>query len=211
VCEELSLQVGDIIEFSGSDEVAKTHVLMNIVGQCILPKLLSGSEVDVVFISTDTKFNILTLVGVIKQKLRLLASRSDRIFIDSILDRFHLFEITSISNCCMVLRSLFHLPHGRIGALIVDDIGTLSWENKACTKKDPRLEDCVEMVKRFAQEREVVTVLSHFFPLIINDARPWLKPINYRYKLEQGHEGKNVKIQQLFPDNGKVYSCGVQL
>lgn len=203
------LQVGDIIEFCGTDESPKTEVLMSVIAQCILPKVVSGCEVDVIFISTDHKFNILTLVGVIEQKLKQSACNSDRTFLDSILDRFHLFQAPSISECCMVLRSLLHFPwmYGKIGAVVIDDVGTLSWENKMSTKKEPRLGDCVEMMKTFVQENEVLAILSHFSPLMNagHHAKPWLRSVNYRFKVERCSEGANVRIQQIFPDTGKLY------
>lgn len=207
MCEDLTLQVGDIIEFCGTDESSKTEVLISVIAQCILPKVVSGCEVDVIFISTNHKFNIITLVEVIEQKLKLSACNSDRTFLDSILDRFHLFQAPSIGDCCMVLRSLLHFPmmYGKVGAVVIDDVGTLSWENKMCTKNEPKLGDCVQMMKTFVQENEVLAIFSHFSPLpnAGHHAKPWLRSVNYRFKVEHCSEG--VRIQQILPDTGKFY------
>ena len=205
MCKDLTLEVGDVVEFTGSDE-PKTQLLMSVIAQCILPKVLSGCEVDVILISTNCKFNILVLLGVIEQKLKLSACNSDRTFLDSILDRFHLFEATSIGDCCMILKSLLNFPwvHDKTGSVvtIIDGIRTLSWENKICTNREPKLEDCLEMVKKFVEENESLAIFSNF-PPAANDkqycTKLWLRLVNYRFKLES--EGVNVRIQQIFPDS----------
>lgn len=205
MCEDFILQVHDIVEFIGPDE-PKTQLLMSIIAQCILPKVVSGCEMDVILICTHCKFNILMLLGVLEQKLKLSACNSDRTFLDSILDRFRLFEATSISDCCMILKSLLNfawLRSGKTGTMmtIIDGIGSLSWENKMSTKSEPKLEDCLEMVKKFVEQNESLAIFGNF-PPANNDgyyAKPWMKLVNYRFKLEL--EGVSVRIQQTFPNS----------
>lgn len=210
VCEDFMLKVGDVVEFSGSP---KLEVLMSIVAHCILPKVVCGCEMDAIFISTDRKFDIITLVRVIEHKLKLFACSSDRTFLDSILERLHLFQASSINDCCMVLRSLLHFPlmYGKIGTVIIDDVGLLSWENKMCTKKELKLGDCIDIVKKLVQENEALYIFSQSFPLP-NDGhhvKPWLKLVNYRFKLEHHSTELNTRIQQTFPDSGKsfIFNC----
>lgn len=210
MCEDLVLNVGDVVEFCGTDESSKTQVLSTIIANCILPKVVSGCEFDIILISTDHKFDIVALVRVLEQKLKLSACNSDRTFLDSILDRFHLFQATSVSDCCMVLSSLLHFPrmYGKIGAVIIDDVGILSWENKTCTKKEPKLADCADIIKKLVQESEILMILNQFSPLSDGyHVKPWVKLVTCRFKLYHYFEGikPNTKIQQLFPDSGKVF------
>lgn len=214
MCEDFTLNVGDVVEFSGKDESAKLEVLMSIVAHCILPKVVCGCEMDAIFISTNHKFDIITLVGVIEEELKLVACSSDRTFLDSILDRLHHFEASSISDCCMVFRSLLHFPsmYGKIGTVIIDDVGLLSWESRMCAKKEPKLGDCIDVVKKLVQENEVLFIFSQFSPpLNGHHAKPWLKLVNSRFKVERHTTGSqlNTTIQQTFPNGGKsfIFNC----
>lgn len=169
---------------------------MSIIVECILPLSLFGCERDVVYINTNQKLDIFTLVEVIESKLKRRISSSehncrsfiDRSFLDPILDHFHLFNSTSISDCCMALMSILHFPcmYDNLGAIIIDDVCTLGGETKVHVKKDAKLGDCVDILKQLRQEREIVVILSQFPPLFSDGhyIKPWLKLVKNRFKVE---------------------------
>lgn len=209
MCKDFALSLGDIVEFSGTDEFPKQQLLLSIIALSILPKSLSGCELDVIYICTNHKFRIIGLIEII-EKLTIHTS-INRPLLDSILDRFRLYDASSISDCCMVLKSLLLFPrrYGKIGLVIIDDIGIFSWESKMCTNKELRVKECIDFVKTLTQEYKILMIFSQFLPLV-NDGhpiKPWLKIVNYRFKLESYFEGtlKNTQIQQLFPDKGISY------
>ena len=200
------------MEFSGTDESQTQWLLTSIIAHSILPRSLNGCELDVVLISTNHKFNIIKLVGVIEQKVKLSANDAiDRELLDSILDRLHVFDAGSSSDCCMALMNLLHFPsnYGKVGAVIIDDIGVLSWESKGFAKKELKAGDCADIVKKLVQEYTLLVVFSHVLPLASDGhcIKPLLKLVNYRFRLHS--EGAQIQIQQKFPDNGKLYKFDV--
>ncbi|KAL5481853.1 hypothetical protein EMCRGX_G022113 [Ephydatia muelleri] len=69
----------DVVEFSGAEGTGKTELLLNIVAYCTLPKVVGsnmslGKEVDVVYVCTDYKLDLLRLVTVLEAKLNVAYS-----------------------------------------------------------------------------------------------------------------------------------------
>ena len=65
---------GDVVEVMGGEGSGKSELLLNITAQCVLPRRwcgreIGGKEVEVVWVSTDYKFDVLRLVAVLEGKL----------------------------------------------------------------------------------------------------------------------------------------------
>ena len=62
---------GDLVEVTGGEGSGKTEILLNIVTQCVLPRMwcgreVGGREVEVVWVSTDHKLDLLRLVAILE-------------------------------------------------------------------------------------------------------------------------------------------------
>lgn len=199
--------MNDVIEFIGKEGTGKSHLLMNIAVHCILPKSLSGCECDIIFISSDYKFDILQLVAIIEQKLKSLKignSLNDTLLC-SILDRFHIFYSTSISDCCM---SLMTIPYAlsSVGAILFDNIGTFFLENKLHSARDSSIEHLIEILNKIHQDYNLV-IIANQLSLVVNDVKPWVRLVKHRFKFEVSIDSyeTNMFIQQIFPERGN--SC----
>lgn len=185
ICEELNIDVGDVVEFSGTEDVGKSEVLMSIIAPCILPKSLSGCECDVVYVSTNHIFNITMLLNVIERKVTINGDQGS--FVDSVLDRFHHFTCVSIADCIMTLKTLLLHPsmYYNVGVVVIDDIGGFQLEGKTHSKISSDIGDCVNTLTEIIQEYNIITILNHFlqFPSEKYYFKPWLKLIRYRFKL----------------------------
>ena len=65
---------GDIVELCGGEGSGKSELLLNITAQCVLPRRwcareIGGREVEVVWVSTDHKFDVLRLVAILEGKV----------------------------------------------------------------------------------------------------------------------------------------------
>lgn len=65
---------GDLVELTGGEGSGKTEMLLNIVAQCVLPRTwqereIGGREVEVVWVSTDYKFDVLRLMAILEGQL----------------------------------------------------------------------------------------------------------------------------------------------
>lgn len=65
---------GDVVELIGEEGSGKTETLLNITAQCVLPcswhgREMGGKEVEVVWMCTDYKFDVLRLVAVLEGKV----------------------------------------------------------------------------------------------------------------------------------------------
>ena len=178
ISEELNIDVGDVIEFSGTED---TEVLMSIIAQCILPKSLSGCEYDVIYISTNHIFSIATLLNAIEKKVMINSDQDS--FLNSVLDRFHHFTCVSITDCSMTLRTLLLYPsmYRNVGAIIIGDIGGFQLEGKTHSKTALDIGDCVDALAEIIQEYNIIIILNNFLQLL--SVKPWLKLIKYRFKL----------------------------
>ena len=67
----------------GGEGCGKSEVLLNITAQCVLPRIwcgreVGGREVEVVWVCTDYKFDVLRLVAVLEGKVCGMASESEK-------------------------------------------------------------------------------------------------------------------------------------
>ena len=65
---------GDVVEIMGGEGSGKSEMLLNITAQCILPrwwrgKEIGGKEVEVVWVSTDYKFDVVRLAAILEGSL----------------------------------------------------------------------------------------------------------------------------------------------
>lgn len=65
---------GDVVEVIGEEGSGKTEILLNITAQCVLPsswhgREIGGKEVEVVWVCTDYKFDVLRLVAILEGKV----------------------------------------------------------------------------------------------------------------------------------------------
>ena len=62
---------GDLVEVTGGEGSGKSEILLNIAAQCVLPRKwrgreIGGKEVEVVWVSTDHKLDLLRLVAILE-------------------------------------------------------------------------------------------------------------------------------------------------
>ena len=67
------LKPGDVTELCGAERTGKSELLLSITAHCILPKSwkdkkLPGRGVEVIYICTDYKFDLLRLVSILEGK-----------------------------------------------------------------------------------------------------------------------------------------------
>lgn len=209
ICENFSFGVGDVIELCGVDERGKSELVMAIVAHCILPKSLSGCECDVIYVNTNCTFKIHTLLQALDKKL--IDNNTSQDFLDSVLDRFHLFTSMSIADCTMALLTLLHFPslYSNTGVVIIDDLSAIQFESKLHSKTDVKVVDCVDTLKKISQKYKLVVILTHFlhsFP-DSHSLKPWSNLVKYRFKVTCSVDGAhlNMFIQQTSPEGQSMF------
>lgn len=213
VCEDLFLEAGDVVEFSGCEGTGKSELMMAIAAECLISKHMSGSGHDTVYISTDYKFDITRFIMIVEHKLKEFIVAVNRTVLNSILDHFHLFYCSSLSECSMALMNVMNLlcPVDNVRAVIIDGINTYWGERKICMEKESSL---LEIVDTLIKKYNVTVAVSH---LLINEKCPfksWFtKLVNYKYKLnicrKRDSLEAEVLIQQIYPDVDKTYNFNI--
>lgn len=137
------LQPGDVIEFCGVEGTGKSELLLNIAAICILPRFwqgvaLPGRNVDVLFVSTDYKFDLVRFVTVMKG---IILSHgvllSDEVkykeLIISSLEHLHIVNCSSMDELVISLYSfkIFLINHPEVCTLLIDNIATFWWTERA--------------------------------------------------------------------------------
>ena len=134
---------GDVVEFCGSEGTGKSELLMNIAAVCILPKswhgvMLPGRNVEIVFVSTDYKLDLVRLVSIMEGISRshgvpsIPEMKFNRL-ISSSLERLHVLNCNSMEELILTLYSLntFLKNHPNVCMLVIDNITTFWWTEKA--------------------------------------------------------------------------------
>ena len=143
------LKPGDVVELCGAEGSGKTELLLNVTAHCVLPKSwktgrLPGRNVEVVYISTDYKLDLLRLVAILEGKVcednagHHLSSKdatgaSDyRKLIESCLSRVHVLYCNSTTELVAVLHSLkaFLHTHPEVCALVLDNVASYYWVDR---------------------------------------------------------------------------------
>ena len=149
---------GDVVEMTGGEGSGKTEMLLNITAQCVLPRWWGGREVggkavEVVWVSTDHKFDVLRLAAILEVKLH----RSDRAagqgkergmaravtditdvdfegLISTCLSRVHVLYCNSSTELAAALQSLrLSLLRQRpdVCSLVIDNVAEFYWRDRA--------------------------------------------------------------------------------
>ena len=134
-------------------------MLLNIAANCVLPKLWNGSKlpgrgVEVVYICTDYKFDLLRLVTILEGKVHGHAGKAEitgedqvcheptgiqhdddshRELIKSCLGRVHIHHCNSSAELLFALHSLktFLRSHPEVCTLCLDHVGSFYWVDRS--------------------------------------------------------------------------------
>ena len=77
------LCAGDVVEVTGGEGSGKSEILLNIAARCVLPRWwgdreIGGREVEVVWMSTDRKFDVIRLVAILEGTVSSELTAGDR-------------------------------------------------------------------------------------------------------------------------------------
>ncbi|KAI5775235.1 XRCC2 [Gulo gulo luscus] len=138
---------GDILEFHGPEGTGKTEMLYHLTARCILPKSEGGLEVEVLFIDTDYRFDMLRLVTILEHRL----SQSCEEMVKQCLGRLFL---VSCGNSTQLLLTLYSLEttvcsHPSLCLLILDSLSAFYWIDRANGGDSVNLQECT--LKKCAQ------------------------------------------------------------
>ncbi len=135
-----------MVELCGGEGTAKSELLLNVTAHCILPKAWSGTKLpgrnaEVVYISTDYKFDLLRLVAILEGRIE-QACNPDRSLdgmpectteykklVKSCLSRAHILYCNSSAELTTTLQSLksFVRNHPEVCMLILDNVASFYW------------------------------------------------------------------------------------
>ena len=153
---------GDMVEVTGGEGSGKSEFLLNIAARCVLPRQwcdreIGGREVEVVWMSTDHKFDILRLVAILEGVVsKAMSCSNDReitqssntagvsvheresesyqTLISSSLSRLHVVYCTSSTELALTLQSLrvsFLTAHPDTCAIVLDNVAEFYWTDRA--------------------------------------------------------------------------------
>lgn len=205
--EAHGLKPGDVIEFTGAEGTGKSEILLNIAVQCSLPKTwqgrkLGGREGEVLYISTDYKFDVFRLMTILEGRVLNEALHTEAIdettpqgvphskseykeLISSSLARVHVAYCCSSSELAVSLQSLktFLHNHPKVCVLMLDNVAAYYWTDRGKTA-------VVE-----GNEHQWITSLNELkqeYHLIVFAAKPLLlnKPIMIMSKQKGEYDGK---------------------
>ena len=143
------LKPGDVVELCGSEGSGKSEILLNVTAHCVLPKSwktgrLPGRNVEVVYISTDYKLDLLRLVAILEGKVcgdnpghhsrskDAVGTSEYRKLIKFCLSRVHVLYCNSSTELVIVLHSLktFLHTHPEVCALVLDNVASYYWVDR---------------------------------------------------------------------------------
>ncbi len=184
------LSPGVIIELCGGNGTAKSELLHNVTAHCILSQSwngapLSGRNVEVVYISTDYKFDVLRLVTILEGRivqacnLGQLGEASScpagyKELIQSCLSRAHILYCKSSTELLATLHSLktFVSNHPEVCVLVLDNIASFYWTDRCESSRtglssgaDTRQQQWVGAFKELVLEHHLVAFAAkpHIF------------------------------------------------
>lgn len=133
------LKSGDVIEFCGTEGTGKSEILLNIVIRCVLPKTFDGrnlgKETDIVYISTDHKFDIQRLTGLLENQISQCVSLDDpqhKELVLSSLARVHVVHCNTSSELTLSLQYLKSFLHhqSNVSGLVLDNVASYYWMDR---------------------------------------------------------------------------------
>ncbi|XP_016052432.1 PREDICTED: DNA repair protein XRCC2, partial [Miniopterus natalensis] len=150
---------GDILEFHGPEGTGKTEMLYHLTARCILPRSAGGLEVEVLFIDTDSHFDLLRLVTILEH--RLPQSSEERV--KGCLARLFLVHCSSSSQLLLTLHSLETVFCRRpsLCLLILDSLSAFYWIDRAnggdsVTSQESTLKKCAQLLEKLVNQHRLV-------------------------------------------------------
>lgn len=194
----------DVVEFSGTEGTGKTELLLNIVAHCTLPKAVAcnasfGKEVEVVFVCTDHKFDLLRLVTILEAKLNATRGGEEappaaavKDTVKSCLSRIHVVHCSSsseLNSTLDFLRATYLPRRPEVAAIVLDNVASFYWIDK--TRADPHW---VRALSELIRERHLILFAAK--PLLVDRTskscgsddfmcRPWRQLVKYRFLLQK--------------------------
>ncbi|XP_021718742.1 DNA repair protein XRCC2 homolog isoform X2 [Chenopodium quinoa] len=151
----LPLRPGNVVEIVGPSPSAKTHILLQVAIECILPKewkgvSYGGLEKSVMFIDLDCRFDVLRLLQLLKLRIssfhlknELHSARDwtcDEELIHNCLERFLYVRCYDSLEFLATLKTLNYQLQtkskklaSRVCFLMIDSIGAYYWVDRAST------------------------------------------------------------------------------
>ncbi|KAK9691681.1 hypothetical protein RND81_09G211900 [Saponaria officinalis] len=155
----LPLRPGNVVEIAGPSSSAKSHILLQVVVDCILPKewngvCYGGLELSVMFIDLDCRFDVMRLVQLLKFRINGI-NRSgvevmhglgdvgdcicDEELVRKCLERFLYVRCYDSIEFLSTLKTLNYQLQTRqqhisvVRFMIIDSIGACYWVDRAST------------------------------------------------------------------------------
>ena len=208
------------MELCGNEGTGKTEILLNVTARCVLPKLwgdriLPGRNVEVVYISTDYKLDILRLVAILEGEVGKVCdaqnhkdttkrlSREDakatsdyRKLIELCLSRVHVLYCNSSAELVTMLHSLktFLHTHSDVYVLILDNIASYYWADRS---ESGRAGTAAASQHRQQQWVSALRELMQEYHLVVFAAKPLLFA---KSVLREEGPSEKVSANQSHPD-----------
>ena len=143
----LAIKVEDVVEFRGAEGCAKSEILLNIAAKYLTSKKWNGTslteqhnDVQVVFVSTDLKFDISRLTTIVENQITMNYARSmyPSKFPDinsvvlSAMSQMQVFYCNSTTDLLHMLLSLHTslCNNPQVCILMVDNVANFYWSDK---------------------------------------------------------------------------------
>lgn len=139
------LKTGDVVEFRGCEGCAKSEMLLDIAATCILPTTwngvsLPGYNTNVVFVSTDYKFDLTRLVTILESKISM--SNAHLHAYEIVISSLSRIQLLYCNTSIKLQATLMSLPtyfnrNSCLGVLMLDSVASFYWNEKSdCDRVD---------------------------------------------------------------------------
>lgn len=186
-----------MVELCGTEGSGKTELLLNITARCVLPKfwkdkLLPGRNVEVVYVSTDYKLDLLRLVAILegavgkacdvqnhKDTTEHLNGKDERVtseyreLIELCLSRVHVLYCNSTTELVTAFQSLktFLRNHSDVCVLMLDNVASYYWADRS---ESGRVSTTATSQLRQQQWVSVLGELTQDYHMVVLAAKPLL-------------------------------------
>ncbi|XP_058579697.1 DNA repair protein XRCC2 [Neofelis nebulosa] len=156
---------GDILEFHGPEGTGKTEMLYHLTARCVLPKSEGGLEVEVLFVDTDYRFDMLRLVTILERRLSggSGGSGGSEDAVKRCLGRLFVVSCGSSTHLLLTLHSLESTVcgHPSLCLLILDSLSAFYWIDRAnggesTNSQESALKKCSQFLEKLAHEYRLV-------------------------------------------------------
>lgn len=196
----------DVIEFYGEPGSGKTHLLLHLIANCILPpnwkgRLLGGRNVGVIYVDTEFNFSLLRLVDFLEHRItscfstQELPCATDRqAFIGSCLCRLIVAKCKSSEELLETLQSFDEILRNRndICVMMIDAISAFYYQNtcevnendETGEKNQKRL---VEILRLYISKYYLV-VIATMPAIFVKNVKCFKRMDDYSYMCRQWRE-----------------------